>query len=474
VTGTGATGYIAKWNTSGSLTSSAVFNDPSGNIGIGTASPSSKLYVLGDTILEGNVTITGGCTGCVSSLTGVWNENGALNTVFTNTSARDMHIRGDLMIPASDSYNSSSKGIKFNGNRFIYAYGSNFFAGATAFSNNGSGYNTGVGVSALSQNYQGEYNTAVGASALSQNADPYNTAVGAQTITSGNGNGNGSNTAVGYAAGGSSSQGYVNTQNTSIGTRALGNYIDRYNTAVGYEAISNRPGSAYSTAVGNRALFGSGIGIFNVAVGHEALASGSQGENTALGYQALYAGANQQNVAVGYQALYNGSHYFNTAVGANALRNVSQTGDGNTAIGLNALLSTSGGSFNAAIGANAGSFNVSGNYNTYVGYGTNPSGSTSLSNTTVIGANATVTASNSIILGNNANVGIGTAAPTQKLEINGGGMMLNTATAQPACGSSTRGLFWVGQGASGVEDSIQACAKDASNAYAWRNLTASF
>ena len=42
-----------------------------------------------------------------------------------------------------------------------------------------------------------------------------------------------------------------------------------------------------------------------------------------------------------------------------------------------------------------------------------------LTNATAIGANAQVSASNSLVLGNNANVGIGTSAPGAKLDVEG-------------------------------------------------------
>jgi hypothetical protein len=66
-------------------------------------------------------------------------------------------------------------------------------------------------------------------------------------------------------------------------------------------------------------------------------------------------------------------------------------------------------------------------------------------------------------------VGIGTIAPNAKLEVNGG-VRINTSTTQPSCASTTDGTFWVVQGGSGVKDSVQVCAKDASNAYAWRTI----
>jgi hypothetical protein len=42
--------------------------------------------------------------------------------------------------------------------------------------------------------------------------------------------------------------------------------------------------------------------------------------------------------------------------------------------------------------------------------------------------------------------------------------------AQPVCGAAVRGRQWFVTGAMGVKDSLSVCAKDASNAYAWRTL----
>ncbi len=56
-----------------------------------------------------------------------------------------------------------------------------------------------------------------------------------------------------------------------------------------------------------------------------------------------------------------------------------------------------------------------------------------------------------------------------KLEIDGG-LRLNTVTAKPACGAGMRGAFWATQGASGVKDNVEVCAKDAANAYGWRTI----
>lgn len=73
-------------------------------------------------------------------------------------------------------------------------------------------------------------------------------------------------------------------------------------------------------------------------------------------------------------------------------------------------------------------------------------------------------------INSSGNVGIGTNAPSQKLEV-AGGLRLNTATAKPAtCNASARGVIWVSQGATGVADTVDICLKDASGNYAWKTL----
>lgn len=131
---------------------------------------------------------------------------------------------------------------------------------------------------------------------------------------------------------------------------------------------------------------GGGNSIFNTVLGNLAFASNTTGaQNTAIGYFTLTS-SNGGNDNVGF--------------GAHALAG-NTTGNSNTAVGRNALLSNTSGSLNTAIGKDAG---VS---------------SPDLMNATAIGANAVVAASNSLVLGNNVNVGIGTSTPGSKLDVVG-------------------------------------------------------
>jgi hypothetical protein len=66
-------------------------------------------------------------------------------------------------------------------------------------------------------------------------------------------------------------------------------------------------------------------------------------------------------------------------------------------------------------------------------------------------------------------VGIGTKVPARELEVNGG-VRLNTATARPTCDATIRGTFWITQAGAGVKDSVEVCAKDAGDTFAWRTL----
>lgn len=148
----------------------------------------------------------------------------------------------------------------------------------------------------------------------------------------------------------------------------------------------------------------------------------------------LGGGAGETNMAVGAGSLgMNGSGFGNCAAGANALsENVS--GNYNCAIGYSAL-SVSAASDNTAVGTLAGLNLSSGNSNTFVGRSAGSSVTTGSSNTIVGRANGGSSLSSTIILSAGVNErarcdaagnwGLGTSAPTAKLDI-------TAASADPA------------------------------------------
>ena len=180
-----------------------------------------------------------------------------------------------------------------------------------------------------------------------------------------------------------------------------------------------------NTALGFDALNDVVTGSRNVAVGHSAGSKVTSGNNTFIGERAG-------------QLLVTGSE--NTAVGGAAMISAI-TGNGNSAFGYGALGGGSGTSMgqNVGVGYLAGYRVTTGDGNTIVGY---DNGATNLlttgSNNIVLGnltSASSATVSNEITLGNasitsfripgvdfyslNGNVGIGTAAPSQKLTVEG-------------------------------------------------------
>ncbi len=232
----------------------------------------------------------------------------------------------------------------------------------------------------------------------------------------------------------------LNTGRIGIGTVAPNALLD-VNGDILVNGISiGRGTSLFNTVVGGLAMPANTTGINNTAVGYSSLNVNTTGlNNTALGAYALSKNvAGFENTATGNGALQkNTSGKFNTATGHFALnsnttgnRNTSNgdsslfantSGSSNSALGMLALVRNVNGQFNTAVGQQALQFNRSGSNNTAIGYmaGTFGKDSAILVNATAIGANAKVARNNSLVLGDNANVGIGNSSPTAKLDIVG-------------------------------------------------------
>jgi trimeric autotransporter adhesin len=286
--------------------------------------------------------------------------------------------------------------------------------GAGEFDSLSSSSNIAVGRSALARNNNRSGIVAVGDSAL------YNNGVGAVNSSDGQ-----VNTAVGFKALRSNTIGWGNT---AVGNLALeANESGDVNTALGFGALFLNTTGIGNTASGGRALRSNEVGIYNTANGYQAMYLNDSGSlNTAMGYGTMYNNAvGSANTATGMVALTSNTiGQLNTASGYSALWS-NTIGSSNTASGVFALYSNTSGSGNTAVGDSALYFNTTGSGNTAIGLNADV-GIGNLTNATAIGANAKVDVSNAVILGNDANVGIGLSFPYNRLDVRSDGISEDT------------------------------------------------
>lgn len=277
----------------------------------------------------------------------------------------------------------------------------------------------GTGVQNVVVGYQAGFNTFSGS---------LNVFVGAQA---GKANQHGSaNVFTGCMAGWNNTDG---NSNTFVGNQSgIGNTTGSDNTFLGsFSGASNQTGSS-NTFIGYDAGRNSTTASNNTFIGTRA------GENNATG---------SFNTFIGLQAgQFNTTGSSNLMMGTNAgLRNT--TGTGNFFLGDNAGSNTRSGSYNVFLGTNAGVGNDFGYNNMAIGFEANVS-SGELVNATALGYRAFAATSNSLVLGSNANVGIGTSAPTAKLEVVSGvsgraGLKLSSLTSSFVPGSSSNKFLTV-------------------------------
>lgn len=222
----------------------------------------------------------------------------------------------------------------------------------------------------------------------------------------------------------------VNT-NTHFGFEAGLNNTDKVNqTFVGYLSGKSNTG-ILSIGVGSNSLqnntgdecTGIGIGSLdnNIAnrcssFGYLSLNSNEGGDSCAFGYLSGQNNKGASASAFGFGSLLENEGDNCSGFGRSSLQN--NTGNNCSAFGFASLLNNNGFN-NTSIGYDSASETsfLLGSNNTFLGtnatYGTN----VNISNSTAVGANITLEQSNSVILGNNADVGIGTTAPTAKLTV---------------------------------------------------------
>ncbi len=253
---------------------------------------------------------------------------------------------GVIAIGDSALFNNPDSSEIAIGNGALYNNNNAFAGGLPSI-----GDNVAIGNASMLSNLAGNRNVAVGHYTLSTNdSGIYNIAIGYGALNFSRG-----------------------SENTSIGAYTMvGDSSGFENTAIGSQALTNNYTGFENTGIGARALLFCSSGTFNTAAGYQALNGNISGtRNTAVGINAM---------------LNNNSGSFNTAMGRQALLN--NVGNGNTAVGNKALTTLAGGSFNTAIGDSADCINLV------------------INNSTAIGFQASITASNSIVLGNTSIVSI--------------------------------------------------------------------
>jgi trimeric autotransporter adhesin len=357
----GGGGGSSQWTTSGS---NIFFN--TGNVGIGTSTPTAKLDVAGNINLSTTSSLTDGGTQALKinyAKGNFWSGNGGLS----NTSGTNNTSGGSGTLNA----NTSGSGNTANGSQAMFSNTtgtSNTANGFNAmFSNTSGGNNTATGVASLNANTTGNDNSALGVNSLLNNTSGIeNSALGSGALfanTTGN-----FNTASGYLTLGANTTG---SDNTAYGFGALNfSTTASNNTAVGFQSLFNTTVGTGNVAVGYQTLFtlNSAGTAANTAVGFQSLFNNTEPGNTAMGYQAAFSNTTGlNNTADGFKSLFfNTSGVSNTAIGSESMFG-NTSGGSNTALGTSTMFSNSTGSSNVAIGTDASFFNTTGFNNTAVG-----------------------------------------------------------------------------------------------------------
>lgn len=172
--------------------------------------------------------------------------------------------------------------------------------------------------------------------------------------------------------------------NTCLGVSTLADAVNnsgRHNTAIGYEALKANRVADNSVAIGSGCLAKQLQGGSQVAIGKEALNTFTNGggNNIAIGDKAGFTTNSTNNVFVGYLSGQSSTGADNVYIGSNFGNINSNTGASNTFVGSKVACS-------GAVVASSTALGFQSSIGTF-------------SNSTVIGAGATATADNQIVLG---------------------------------------------------------------------------
>ncbi len=423
---------------------------------IGSGAGSNDDYVSNYTTAVGEIALNSNVSGIHNTAIGrgsMFNQTGSYNTAVGSAAGQaDVGTSGNTYLGYFSGGGASSVSGDYNlaaGYRAGYNQTGdhNVLLGRDVGYSNSGNYNFFVGYRA-GYNNQGVYGIALGAYAGYKNTTGgysvnlgyyagYGNTASSDQINIGRYSGRYADGGLygihmGYYAGRYDSSSY----NVMIGRNA--GYNTRSGTSNVYVGNSTGQGNttgSYNVGIGDNAGGSNSTGFTNVNIGRNsgAIASGGQ-HNIHMGHYSGYQDGANYNVMLGYFAGRNAtSGNNNIAIGngtgyeiGSGSENVflghsaggSSTVSQNTFVGSYSGQNTLTGGNNVALGYQAGDLNTTGSDNTFIGSGADAS-LNNLSNATAIGANAVVSQSNTIVLGDGANVGIGTSTPAEKLEVIG-------------------------------------------------------
>ena len=305
----------------------------SGNFGIGTTTPQTKLDIIG------NIKITDGSQQAGRVLTsdengvGTWQSNNGIgwsltgnngvsgNTDFIGTLDNSpLNFRVNNQKAGSIDPNSESTFLGYqSGISNTSGFNNTAFGFRSLYSNTSGTFNTGFGIKVLYSNTSGRHNTAFGFQSLYSNTEgESNSAIGINALksnTTGSGNtANGTNTLESNTTG----QG-----NTACGFNALQfNLTGSGNTALGVQSLYQNTTGQRNTTTGYNSLLYNTLGSENTVNGYFSLYQNTTGDqNTGVGYFTLQKNIKgSKNTAIGYMADVSSDSLFNaTALGSNAI-----------------------------------------------------------------------------------------------------------------------------------------------------------